>query len=133
MFKIIIFVSLNIFFCNFVMAQIPSSQTAGGLLKQESVQEKVKSIEERITSERKKPGFLIRKVIFEGKDLVKESILKSLAGLIVNKTYSKKELGNLKNIILDYLESKGYSNILVDISLEEIAKGNLKIKLSSSK
>ncbi len=130
------------------LAQVPSSQTAGGILQQEKIQEKEKKLKERIQKKKEKaekakveeispkevgPKVLIKTIKVEGATLIKEKDIQNITSQYEGKELSLSDMQKIADLITDEYRKKGYLTSRAYIPPQTIKKGVLIIRVIEGK
>jgi len=130
------------------LAQVSSSQTAGGILQQEKMQEKEKKLKERIQKKKEKaekakveeispkevgPKVLIKTIKVEGATLIKEKDIQNITSQYEGKELSLFDMQKIADLITDEYRKKGYLTSWAYIPPQTIKKGVLIIRVIEGK
>ena len=130
------------------LAQVPSSQTAGGILQQEKMQEKEKKLKERIQKKKEKaekakveeispkevgPKVLIKTIKVEGATLIKEKDIQNITSQYEGKELSLSDMQKIADLITDEYRKKGYLTSRAYIPPQTIKEGVLVIRVIEGK
>ena len=121
-FSAIVFL-LSVAFVVSVFAQVPASQTAGGITRQRQELEKERALEEKITTEKAAPKegppeelipedagpkVLITSIKVEGAQLLSEKEIQAIISPFEGKELSLTAMQKVADLITDAYRSKGY-------------------------
>ncbi|MFH0828519.1 MAG: ShlB/FhaC/HecB family hemolysin secretion/activation protein [Candidatus Omnitrophota bacterium] len=137
-----------LFFVNLVFSQPPSSQTIGGVSKQEKDIEKKKKIEKQIESPRVQekavssgevipvdsgPRVLIRTIKVEGATLLSQAEIQAVISQYEGKELTFREMQKVADLITDEFRKKGYATSRAYIPPQNVREGTLIIRVIEGK